>query len=414
MTRTLFVVLPAMVFLVACEPKPQLCDIAQSSCQEEIYLTDLRLRGDGFDPFAGVPPIRTIDEDTFREELQAEAAQAATAQEKNPTPWVDAALTLLHLVPVSTADPQSTSIDNQVALTAAYYSPDTRDVTVVSHPAQAADPNAEFGNMVVLAHELVHALQDHELDLISDVGSADAYFSYKALIEGDASLYDYLFAEKALPQGLHLRYPNPLAYFTQMRKDNLSDDPSVENNFASLGPPFYAALRWLVYPLGGTWIAERWQKGGNAALRHAYGKAPTRSLDFLLASGTPAPPTKEILCQPLVPAEFMKQNRPYALDSFGAITFYALLMALGVPSSDAVASSLLWRNDLIFVYYNPTTLRTAVAWRFELDSPLPQSVFAAITTSDGPKVLQTGSTLLVTASDDDAFMATWNPTTACR
>ncbi|HEX7597952.1 MAG TPA: hypothetical protein VF518_07035, partial [Polyangia bacterium] len=103
MTRTLFVVFPAVALLVACEhSKPQLCDIAEASCQEDIYLADLRLRGDGFDPFAGIPPIRTIDEDQFRKELQDEAA--ATAQQVNPSPWVDAALTLLHLVPVSSAD----------------------------------------------------------------------------------------------------------------------------------------------------------------------------------------------------------------------------------------------------------------------------------------------------------------------
>jgi hypothetical protein len=105
----------------------KVCDITQSDCQQDIYYADLRLRGDGYDPFAGIPPIRTISEDQFRAELQDDAAKAAQASP--PEPWWDATPVLLGLLP-STGDTQGASIDNQVQNTAAFYSPDTRDVTV--------------------------------------------------------------------------------------------------------------------------------------------------------------------------------------------------------------------------------------------------------------------------------------------
>jgi hypothetical protein len=203
-----------------------------------------------------------------------------------------------------------------------------------------------------------------------------------------------------------------LVSFSTWRDANLSDDPNVDGNFASLGPPFFA-VQWLVYPLGGVWIADRWDKGGNTAVRHAYGQAPQRSLDFLLGPGVAAPASKDIACEPTTPAEFRRNGRAYGIDSFGAVYFFAYLMGWKVPGSDSLASALLWRYDVIFVYFNQSTQKTAVLWRIELDSPLPDSVLALLTSPGGPRVVQTGTTLLITASDDPAFLATWNPGTAC-
>jgi hypothetical protein len=401
-----------LALLAGCNDQAlDLCDITQPDCQEDIYYADLRVRGDGYDPFAGIPPIRTISEDQFRTELEDQAAKAA-AQPENAQPWWDTALVLLGLVP-STGTTQAASIDNEVQNTAAYYSLTQRNVTVISHPAVSTDPFEPFYNMSSLAHELIHALQDRELNLKLQPRTTDEYFASKALIEGDASLYQRLFGYGvALPQGYHFTSRDPLVSFSTWRDANLSDDPNVDGNFASLGPPFFA-VQWLVYPLGGVWIADRWDKGGNTAVRHAYGQAPQRSLDFLLGPGVAAPASKDIACEPTTPAEFRRNGRAYGIDSFGAVYFFAYLMGWKVPGSDSLASALLWRYDVIFVYFNQSTQKTAVLWRIELDSPLPDSVLALLTSPGGPRVVQTGTTLLITASDDPAFLATWNPGTAC-
>ena len=411
MTRTLSFACAALALLAGCHDRElKICDITQSECQQDIYYADLRLRGDGYDPFAGIPPIRTISEDVFRAQLEY---QAVVSSKQTPQPWWDAALLLMGLVP-STGDTQQASIDNQVQNTAAFYSPDRDDVAVISHPEQPADPTSEFFNMSYLAHELIHALQNREINLNFQPHSTDQYFAEKALIEGDASLYQRLFEyEVPLPADQYFSTRDPLAYFSAWRQDNLSDNPNLQDNFASLGPPFFAAS-WLVYPLGGVWLSASWAKGGNTAVRHAYSKAPQRSLDYLLGPDVVAPAGKNIDCEPTVPAEFKQSDgTPYGLDSFGAVYFFAYLMGWNVPANVSLSSSLLWRCDLIFVYYNKSTQKTAATWRIELASPLPDSVLASLTNSAGPLVVQNGTTLLITNSDDPTFLSTWDPWSAC-
>jgi hypothetical protein len=93
--------------------------------------------------------------------------------------------------------------------------------------------------------------------------------------------------------------------------------------------------------------------------------------------------------------------------------FYAYLSAWNVSGADRLTAATQWRNDYMFVYYNPDTKKTAVAWHIELASPLPAPVLTAITTTDGPRVVATGNSLMITASDDAGLMATWNPSASC-
>jgi hypothetical protein len=398
--------------LAACnDRKLSLCDITDSECQEDIYYTDLRVRGDGYDPFGGMPPIRTISEADYRKELEDAAAATPST---DPYPWWDAALKLLHFVPET--DLTSTSIDDRVTNVAAYYSSDTKSVTVVSHPGDSStdnDPktqlNRQINNMTTLAHELIHALQDRELDFRRSATSTDSDFAETALIEGDASLYEELVRyEIQLPNGYKWTSTDPAAYFAKWRTAYLGDD------FSDLGAPFFAA-HWLVYPLGGAWLADQWKDGGNAAVRRGYANAPKRSLDYILGPGAALPAETPIKCYPSKPdlAFTNADGRPYGLDTFGAMQFYAFLSAWSVDADDRLAAATQWRNDYIFVYYNPTTKKTAVAWHIELASPLPASVLAAITTTDGPRVVADGNSLMITASDDAELMTTWNPSARC-
>jgi hypothetical protein len=394
--------------LAGCEDRSlKPCDIADPACQEDIYYVDLRVRGDGYDPFGGIPPIQTKTEDQYRQELEAEAAQRA-ANNTTPEPWWDATLALLKLIP-SEQNTVATSIDDQVTNTAAFYAWNTRSVTIVKHPNQTSDWQGMVQNMSTLAHELVHALQDRELDLRTVQHSADETLSNNAMVEGDAALYERLFDyEISLPAGYRFKdLGDPVTYFSQWRDDFFT------NEFATLGAPFFAA-RWMVYPLGGLWQATLWKQGGSAAVRHAYGQSPTRMLDFMAGNGVTPPATVPIYCEPSIPSEFKDGKHPYGLDSFGASELYAYLFAWGVASDVARARALSWRNDYIFVYFNQSTQKTAAAWRIELASPLGSDLLATLSASNQVHVVQNGTTLLITTSDDPAFLASWNPSTACQ
>jgi hypothetical protein len=402
----------ALLGSLGCEAsKLQLCDITAADCQESIYLGNVRVRGDGYDPFQGVPPIRTIGEEQFRAEMKAEAEQAA----QNPAaqqPWWDSALALLHLMPSATEVEQD-AIDNRVEQVAAYYDPSTRKVTVIDHQQPQTD-STRLGNMITLAHELLHAIQDRELDLDINPKTTDELFANKALIEGDATTYELLFALELEPR-IKQVYPDPLSYANKLRSMFMADGPKLaddsdETNFASLGPPYMAAM-YLVYPLGGIWVGEHYKQGGNSAVRHAYGKAPMRSLEYLLPMGTTVPSVATTPCAPSFPSSqgFAARGK----DTLGAVLLYGYLMGWGVKSDAAVAAASLWRGDAIYAAYNANTQKTAVAWRIELAQPISAATVAQITTSDGPRVVQEGNILLMTASDDAQVAADWKPSTSC-
>jgi hypothetical protein len=388
--------------LLGCEERElKLCDITTSSCQQSIYYADLRVRGDGYDPFGGIPPIRTISEDQYRSELQAESKQSS--QTDSSQPWWDNALALLHLMPAA-AESTETSIENQVSNVAAYYDPTSRKVTVIDHPLRAdADPDVvKTENMITLAHELVHALQDREMVLKIEPESTDELFAMKAQIEGDSTLYEYLFWVELDPS-VKDRLPDALSYTTRLRT-------LYTDNFEKLGPPLLAAL-YLVYPFGGMWMSEHYKEGGNSAVRHAYAKAPKRSLEYLLPFGSTAPVSQSD-CQPIVPQTQGFVTR--GMDTFGAAQFFGYLMGWGTSGDDALAAARLWRGDAVFVAYNATTKKTAVSWRIELSAPISDKVLTQITTTNGPRILQEGSTLLITASDDGTVTESWKPSSACN
>ena len=161
------------------------CDINERSCQEDVYYAVVRARGDGFDPFDGVPPIRTITKQQYAEELfpdnppqlnhkdacaPAEDDEDAGTDKPPPEddedagiddpppepkiePW-DVSLQWLGLLQKSVSSGQAQA-QNFLVSVAAFYTWDTQTVTIVSDPDICKrNPRADA---VLLAHELVHA-----------------------------------------------------------------------------------------------------------------------------------------------------------------------------------------------------------------------------------------------------------------
>ncbi len=194
-----------------------ICDITQRACQEDIYYRMLKLRGDGYDPYGSLPPMTVISEDTFRQQLEQEAA---TAAQNGPSPW-DKALVLLHFTSAasspgdagagvdggaggSDAGASSPTIEDQVAHVYAFYDPKSKTVTIIDHPNQ--DGQAQDEAMITLAHELVHALQDRELNLDKeDFNTSDEYFAWDAIVEGDARFYELHVHQGSLPADFRMR-----------------------------------------------------------------------------------------------------------------------------------------------------------------------------------------------------------------
>lgn len=376
------------------------CDIAQRACQVDVYYRMLSLRGDGYDPFGGLPPVSVISEDQFRDRLIAERQGGS---QSGPSVW-DRALDLLQFTSNGRdagGDSGGSTLDDEVSHTYAFYEPDKRAITIISHPGQTSSTAQEEG-MITLAHELVHAIQDREFDLNKeDFKTSDEYLAYNTIIEGDARLYEYLFARE-VPGFLNATLDQVLT-LPQRELD------SIYTDFAGTSTPLFLA-QLLVYPLGATYEALEYSSGGNAAVRHGYSKEPRHMVGFL-GDGYGRFPSvvAEEVCPYYVESLPMNETSA-AADQFGAVMFYAFLRGWNVDHATAYAAARAWTGDYVLVQSSGGT--TAVAWHLQFSSDLPSSV--AQTLSAGGELSATAGrrSLQITVTDSPTALE-WHPYPNC-
>ena len=372
---------------LGCQNDLTRCDITQSDCQSDVYYHLLSLRGDGYDPFGGLPPITVISEDQYRQQL--------LSQPQTVSPW-DEALTLLHL-----QSTDAVNIEDEVTNIAAFYSIGTKAVTVVSHPTQAG-ADAEANAMITLSHEFTHALQDRELNLLrSDFQTTDSYLAYDTLIEGDARFYELLFANDLLSLG-----------YNQSNLTSMLDRYLVRayGELDQYGSSLFAA-RILTYWLGARYEAVEYGSGGNAAIRHGYASEPNRTVGFLSSDdGTyPAVGTGSACRAPVVS---MGSNSTNFGDEFGALIFYAFMRGWGVSHLTAYATAQGWLGDSVRVQTSQDLATTAVAWRIELSNAVPLEVTQALG-STGELAVSTGNDSLLVTVSNSASPFTWDNAYNC-
>ncbi len=379
------------------------CDIAERACQEDIYYRLLSLRGDGYDPFGGLPPVSVISEDQFRDWLIAANQQGSQA---GPSMW-DRALALLHFTSHgspdggASGDAGGSTLDDEVAHTYAFYEPAKKAITIVAHPDQASATDREDG-MVILAHELVHAIQDRHIDVIkNDVQTSDEYLAYEAIIEGDARFYEYLFAREV--SGFLNATLDQALTLPQRELDN------IYTNFAGTSTPLFLA-QLLVYPLGAAYEANAYKSGGNAAIRHGYGKEPRHMVGFL-GDGMGHFPSvvAEDVCPYYTEAIPVSQTSA-AADQFGALMFYAFLRGWEVDHATAYATAQAWTGDYMLVQSLGDT--TAVAWHLQFSSAPPASL-ATVLSASGQLQVTAGSRSLRIMVTDSSTALTWKPYPGC-
>ncbi len=390
--------------LGACTANPKLepCNIAQRACQEDVFYGVVRLRGDGYDPFGGIPPIHTITLDQYRQELvAADAAQkkAAKAQgEPSVNPWT-VALQELGLVTTATSASQA-SIDDRVRNVAAFYSSVTGQVTVLD---RGQDSN-EASDTTLLAHELVHAFQGRERAGERVSASSDGFFANQAFIEGEATLYEHL--AQAEIEGIEAHAVNWDRYYGNWEN-------GLQDSMASADSPYYS-VSWFEYPLGADYLTRAWLTGGNAAVRRLGTDFPGRGVDLMAAFGHGRAGTSPALsCRSEPPADGYKAA---GFDRFGAMQLYAFLVGTELGEHDAFARALRWRDDLIWVYFDDSSQQTTVAWKIRMASSSDAEVVASAAARKPETDLsvdQQGRDVLITAGDDADAVAQWAKPADC-
>jgi hypothetical protein len=409
--RILLTALALLGTAAGCARDLETCDITERVCQETVYYRLLARRGDGYDPFGGLPPVSVITEAQFRSILEAEAARQSA---EGPNPW-DPALGLLHFagsppspdggVPADGGDGGSSGVDDEVEHVLAYYDPENKTVTIISHPNQTGAYVRENA-MVTLAHEFVHALQDRELDLDppAEATSLDQYLARLGMIEGDARFYEYLFTVDMLRM-MGRTPPDP----TEMPDEELD---YAYTHFDEIGSPLFAA-QYFMYPLGAKRVATAYRSGGNAAVRHSYAQAPTQTVPFLVGADGRAPPAGSgEVCSPPAVTSLPSGSRAAGGDQFGAVAFYTFLRGWTVSHETAFAAAQSWTGDYQQVQANKDLSTVAVAWRLEFSQALPANI-ASILGASGELTLATGAASLVITAAASATPLEWQPTADC-
>lgn len=258
----------------------QPCDILDESCQRELYALVGCVRGD---PAAvGPPPVRLLDPASARDLVAAEAGVPGMLDEPAmmPDPSADErgfraqvrGLELLGMLTPGQLEDEADVLDARVARTLAYYHVARQEIVIIDRggPVDGLEAN------LTLAHEFVHAQQDarHGLGTFAaqlEVNS-DAVLAIASLIEGEASIYQYLleFAYSGYELGW-IDYPR---FF---------DDLVYAGTRATLvaGSPALTANSIFPYTFGTRFAGSLWLEGGSAGIDARFSAPPRGSRDVL-------------------------------------------------------------------------------------------------------------------------------------
>ncbi len=389
------------------------CDILQPGCRERILQAVICVRGT-----PGVmPEVRTITPAEYRTELEMETEEADSAVPddfdaggepdagSDGDPW-SAGLILLGLLS-SEADSTAAAIDEAVDNVAGYYEARARRITLIDRGMPEDSVHAQ----TLLAHELVHALQDQELgfdELDERTGWArDSLLAMGCLTEGEADLYEEL--AWALLQGFSL----DTGYLDIAIDRHLK---FARRSVVTSESPYYSVWQ-LRYPIGKRYLLDAWLDGGNAQVRSLYRAPPNSSIYWM--HGYRAETRNELLVLPLgcdraaPPFDF----EPYSHASMGPLHVFAFLGHVlrdgGLyQSEEAWRDAMHWRQDELTVFTRSDGA-IAVSWRMRFDDgALAERLAAELAAVPGIKTQHAGDEIEVMASDDGGTFTHWIGTDA--
>jgi hypothetical protein len=354
----------------------QPCDILSAGCQRELFELVACLRGES--GTSEPPLVRQLDE------ADAIALLGSAPDGSSMTDGVDAmsarmfderafrlevrGLELMGLLAPALIQEPSDVIEETIGDVLAYYRPSIGDVVIIDRGEPVDDL---FANSV-LAHELVHALQDTRHDLAAfgatEMIDADGILARDSVVEGEASLYQYLllFAYEGVDLA-RLSFPSFFADLASF---------GVELTLEA-GSPALSASSIFPYTFGTVYAGTRWLSGGSAALDALYQSPPRTSWEVL--GGVP---------DAAHGADF--GTPPAALDGYELVVsdvagaWISVAMLAGLDSGSAAAVELpelaaRWTRDRYWVYASAEEPpAVAVVWAIDWADSASAARFAEL------------------------------------
>jgi hypothetical protein len=360
------------------------CDVRTPSCQTRLFALAGCLRGG--DP-GSLPPITVVSEADFAAMLTTEAAMSTP--EPHLATW-DWALSSMKLI-----QPGGLAVNTMIAQAAKFvwgtYSNATKDILIIDHgadfDAQSASP--------VLVHEMVHALQDREVDLTqfktAFAKTDDSSLAARSIIEGEARMHETRYRASVL--GL-----DPADVDWTRRFENAV---ALDEKFLLMQPsPLTATSMAFPYEWGARYVYNRWMAGGMGGV-HGLFVAPPVTTRVLMASGVvdiDPEPAPERPALPTPPDGWMASDSG-VLGAWGVF----LAMTEAVPSaitSDVQTLALSWRADGVGIYEGPAGA-TAVVWRIDMGSPAMAAQAASLLQNlPGVTVISSGTWATIARASD--------------
>ncbi|MDH5671102.1 MAG: hypothetical protein OEZ06_03075 [Myxococcales bacterium] len=395
--------------LLGCTERPPLraCDIALDSCQQDVFYALASWRGDGYDAFGGVPPIRNVKVDDYRKQLEEAAAHRAATQapEQGARERArDRGLTLLGLLEPTTSSTSAT-IEERVDNVVAYYG--GGEVVVIDRGGKGD----AVGGTLTLVHELSHAFQDRDGLLIGGA-TTDLSFARRAATEGEAELHEQLAVAELVGVAIdEIDYPGYYSNWLGRIRDRVQ----------TKGAPFGIVSSSLIYPLGATFMIDVWRAGGSTGVRQLFDRRPVTSLELMRGQLRKTPFEEPIRCsvEAPEPGDGRAFDR-FVHDRFGAAQVYAYLSRRLGDDGLAWQWALSWVDDHYWLYGEVERgEEVALVWRIMFEDEVAAEKVYAAHPKEPPEGAEQdvelhGSELLLRISDVQGLLEAWDGGRDCE
>jgi hypothetical protein len=337
------------------------CDIRQRDCQERTGEVLACLRGSG----SVLPEIAVVDAEAYIDQQIAEVMQ-------NPEPPEDQNLRRgLGLFGLMDPDAEPAAVEREYwANVAAFFSGEDQRVTILDRGSALDRPES----VTLLVHELVHALQSSENPddgALECCDSYDQYLAFRALVEGEAELYQDLATVYGYGDDPdELEWDEIFAGFRAVAWHDLRATPNA----------FELATLHFPYAFGGDYVNRAYRSGGNALVRGLLQDGPRTTRQLLFGYGVEPPRGSDWqehpdeLGYPLLSPEY---ERVVTLH-LGALLFEAFESSrwAGVFGDSG------YLGDVMTLFTNQESGEVAGFWRLRFESEQQASSLSA--RLDGP------------------------------
>lgn len=321
------------------------CDIREAPCQRQLSELAACMRNN--DSRADVA-IEMLTEAEYTTLVLQDYADTTDP----PIKHFARALATLGLAPADDV-PWEASVEAFVKEVAGVYRSAEKRIVVIDRGMPANTPQMD----VILLHEIVHALQDADHDLMhwpdDEPRTFDSSLARSTVVEGEAQFYGYRAAVPLLGLDIaEVDFESALHEQLDLQLTRVFESESLLDRSFLTVP----------YGMGALQSLRAWQAGGARGMDPLWASPPTNMQQVMAQLfGQNEPQANGIeIAEPQVEGLL-----PYGDDVLGAWGLH--LMLTKELGKDSLGEALAWRGDHLWVYTDANELTYAL-WQLELES----------------------------------------------